>query len=135
MIAQIEAETEPDPVVTLAETTDDYGNDKSNVAGGHRDTRVSSSKSTNTCINNSLEVPTEACKRIWESWVSRASFRNCGTKRPGDMLDDLTEKMKSCDLGKNLKMGEEDLEQKKERDAKPTNANADEPADVCVKNG
>ena len=99
MIAQIEAETEPDPVVTLAETTDDYGNDKSNVAGGHRDTRVSSSKSTNTCINNSLEVPTEACKRIWESWVSRASFRNCGTKRPGDMLDDLTEKMKSCDLG------------------------------------
>ena len=51
------------------------------------------------------------------------------------MLDDLTEKMKSCDLGKNLKMGEEDLEQKKERDAQPTNANADEPADVCVKNG
>ena len=31
MIAQIEAETEPDPVVTLAETTDDHGNDKSNV--------------------------------------------------------------------------------------------------------
>ena len=84
-----------------------------------------------------MEEPntTEACKKIWESWVLRASFRNCGTKRPGDMMDDLTEKMKSCDLGKNLKMGEEDLEQKKERDAQPTNANADEPADVCVKNG
>ena len=26
LIAQIEAETEPDPVVTLAETTDDHGN-------------------------------------------------------------------------------------------------------------
>ena len=26
MIIQIEAETEPDPVVTLAETTDDHGN-------------------------------------------------------------------------------------------------------------
>ena len=32
MIIQIEAETEPDPVITLAKTTDDYGNDKSNVA-------------------------------------------------------------------------------------------------------